>query len=93
MNSKIIDKACDKLLSLLSKLSPTRQEQEMEEMYWEINQTNLMFSQITTDSPMAFCLDLSEALKATEESQKVMLMPKYIAMQKEPMQLLVSMLP
>jgi len=89
----IIDMACDKLLSLLSKLSPTIQEQEMEEMYWEINQTNLMFSQIRTDSPMAFCLDLSEALKATEESLRVMLLPEQIALQKEPLQLMVSMLP
>jgi hypothetical protein len=92
MNSQTIDQACNKLESLLYKLPPIQQKQEMEEMYWEIQQTDLMIDSIRTDHPMAFCMDLAQALKNTDKSSLVFLMEETIEDAEEPMDLLMSML-
>jgi len=59
MNSQTIDLACNKLESLLYKLSLIQQKQAMEEVHWEIEQTDLMIDPIRKDHPMTFCIDLA----------------------------------
>ena len=49
MNYQTIDRACGKLLKLLTRLSQEKQSQIIEEIQWEIQQTDLLIETIRTD--------------------------------------------
>ena len=92
MNYKTIEMACNKVENLLNRESLHEQQAIMKQAEFDLINRYLL-DQIRTDDPMAFCLDLEQALKNQDPDNLPMVDSQSIRLQTEPLELIIMLIP
>ena len=93
MNSRTINKACERTYQLLCELPEIYQQEVMLQAAWDFEHAG-MPEPLRTDNPKAFCMDMKQMLNnQNDQGDTPMLMDEFILECTDPAELLNCLVP